>query len=218
MLDKLIGIYAAFFLGADIPRGVHSYRIDKCLSCNYLSTRASSLNWRDRLRKILFSPPFCTLCKCQIYEKTSQGREECALRKYKNEFPLWGRIYVKFNSKKKMNLTNLSGKQVQLNYDTDNAEYTVSLERISSEDKSYSFLLQLDFEAKDFKALKHLKNSCGSCIATKLVGIDGRKITTQTFVKNQGVLGTHTKYIYVGYLNEQEVLIEERIKVVYVIF
>ena len=71
-IGKINKIFKGFFPDETVSETVKEERRDLCGACEYNSanTPTDKLSSVDYLRGKVSKAPFCTLCKCQIFEKT----------------------------------------------------------------------------------------------------------------------------------------------------
>lgn len=113
-LGKLGKIYEGFF-GERVPSDIWERRKSICEVCPYNSKNVKDLTGFDKIRNT-FTNPFCTLCKCQIHEKTGSPHEDCAAYMV-NEEKKWNRI--KLEVMKGLNFINISDKDYGISLDLD---------------------------------------------------------------------------------------------------
>lgn len=169
-VSKLTKIYTGFF-GEDAPEQIIKERREECSNCPFNSKNANELSLLDGIRANLTSP-FCTLCGCQIYEKTSSPLEECAM--YMIDKPKkWSKIKIETMEKEALNLIKIPGnKDYEISLKEGNFIFTLG-EVKAGEDVSLEALFQGKEDNKvEFQTMKV---ACG-CTSSKSETLDDRTI------------------------------------------
>lgn len=172
-VNKLKKIYKGFFPDETVSEQRLSFRREACYSCPYMSANVdqSKLSTIDAIRTKAINQPFCTLCKCQIAEKTQSPYEECAA--YKANEPIkWFKTRLEMSKDHELNLTNLSETEVNLYLDDGN--YVVDYGEVTVED-STELDFKLDVNSKEEFKVVTVNPTCG-CTATKFNNEDGTSI------------------------------------------
>lgn len=203
-VNKISKIYQGFF-GDRLPEEKHKERLDKCMECPFNSKNRENLALVDRIRKNMINEPFCTLCKCQIFEKTGSALEECAAY-MANEERKWYKLKIETMGKKKINITQVGNKEFDLYLEGD---YFVIDCGVVTSDFDVEFLTEakrgVEFEAYE------LKPTCG-CTSVKSEKIDNRHYKNSLIIKSGDMsVGSYSKVVKVVYNldNEEDTLLQE---------
>lgn len=165
--NKVSTIYKAFTQDPTVSEQVHEERLLICGQCPYNSKNTDTSSFVDSVRKAAVSAPFCTACKCQIYEKTGQASEECGLSEI-GQKPKWNRLIVETKSDNDLDLVNNSPELVSVDLNKEGTAYVVNLGEHKKGDV-ITFYLSLVYRGdRDFK-LTNLRPSCISCTTIKKV-------------------------------------------------
>ena len=108
-IGKLRKIYEGFF-GEGVIDEVANMRREICKVCPYNSENDKSMCTFDKFRKT-FTAPFCTICKCQIFEKTRSPHEKCAMYQLEGGVSKWNRIKFETMDKNDLNFININPKK-----------------------------------------------------------------------------------------------------------
>jgi hypothetical protein len=105
-ISKAKVILRAFTEESTLNSEIIDFRRDKCATCPFNSSNSDDLKVLQQLREKL-GKPFCTLCGCNIAEKTTQPTEYCAKRD-SGEHPEWNSISVETSASTDLNIENLA--------------------------------------------------------------------------------------------------------------
>lgn len=168
-VGKLYKIYKGFF-GDELPEKETKERREICAVCPFNSVNAEKLSLVGEIRSNL-TGPYCTLCKCQIKEKTSSPLEECAMYMIGEE-KKWFKIKIETMENNSLNLIQIGTTKFDIGLDGD--DFVLNLGKVTTSSPSEMELL---FEAKAGMELSptELKTSCG-CTSSKI-----EKVNDSTF-------------------------------------
>lgn len=198
-IGKINKIFKGFFPDETVSEIVKEKRRSLCGSCEYNSanTPKDKLSSIDYLREKV-SPPFCTLCKCQIFEKTQSPFEECAA--YMADEPKkWFKTRIETMAKEDINITNLSDIEVDLVLG-DN-KFTIDYGVLNVKSETEIELLVDTNSPKEFK-LHSVHARCG-CTVTKF---DTKNNTANIHLKlnmNEIPAGRFNKIVDIQYFIEK---------------
>lgn len=170
-INKARKIFKGFFPDETVSDKVKEQRRALCGACEYNSanTPSEKLSPIDYLRDKITGPPFCTLCKCQIFEKTQSPFEECAA--YMVDQPKkWFKTRLETMGNENLNITNVSDVEVDLSLV--NNKYVVDYGLLVMGDDTEIELLVDTNSGGNFK-LHSVHPDCG-CSITKFHTIENR--------------------------------------------
>lgn len=196
-INKLKKIYKGFFPDETVSDTVKEKRRALCGACEYNSanTPSDKLSPIDYLRDKITGPPFCTLCKCQIHEKTQSPFEECAA--YMADEPKkWLKTRLETMEKNNINITNLSNVEVDLTLQ--NEKFVVDYGVLTRNDETDIELL-IDTNTDEKFKLHSVTPYCG-CSVTKFENKDNKGYVFARM--NMGMInpGKFSKQIDVEYI------------------
>ena len=134
------------------------------------------------MRSKITGPPFCTLCKCQILEKTQSPLEECAAY-MANEPKKWFKTRLETMGNNDLNITNVSDLKVDLQLE--NGKYKINYGQLDMKSPTELELL-LDINNSSTFKIHSVHPSCG-CTATKF-----------TTINNQGIINLRLDLGFIG--------------------
>lgn len=180
----------------DIPQKELDHRRESCNACPYNSKNT------ERSKKGLFSKfregtlgDFCSICGCNIKEKTMSPNEECALVD-KGRKPLWNRMVV-LTDGETADLLNLTPGLI--NIDSDSNNYIVYVDTIVTE-LTFRFGLRTK---EPISVLQYVRSTC-PCVKVNTYTSNHNTIEAEITLKpNLMKNGLFTKYIYVCYTSEK---------------
>ena len=197
--SKLKTIIKAFSGYKDVSDEVHTRRLEICLNCpfNSKNVELSQLNLLSRIRaSITPEKTFCTLCGCQVFEKTAQATEQCA--KYLiGEEPLWNKLKIETNNSDMLNLVNLSPDKVTVDLidNTDKFEVTYNKKLVLNSDSE----IKLSIENDNPFEIEYVRSQC-SCTTTTPKKINETSYELESSLNlNNLNYGNFSKEIYIGY-------------------
>ena len=164
-VGKIKKIFKGFFPDETISEKRLQFRRDLCGDCIHNSDNSPNLSTIDGLRKKLTNS-FCTLCKCQIIEKTQSPYEECALYLI-NEPKKWFKTRLETANKDDMNLTNISTNEVDLKIENDTFVIDFGLVE-TVEDTMIKLIVDSD-SVEEFKLIS-VKTTCGCAMVKFMPG------------------------------------------------
>lgn len=176
-VNKIYKIYQGFF-GDKLPKEITTERREKCNTCPFNSKNAEELNTFEEIRNSM-TGNFCTICKCQIKEKTQSPHEECALYMINRE-KKWFRIKLETMEKETLNVTQVGKNIFDLTLDKD--EFTLNLGKVRENSQTVANLM---FDTDVPIEWVNTVVSCG-CVATETKSFDG-KIVIDTFINLNSV-------------------------------
>lgn len=194
-VGKLYKIYQGFFVD-ELPEEESKARKEICAKCPFNSVNADKLSLMDSIRNN-FTAPFCTLCKCQIKEKTESPLEECALYMI-GEDKKWFKIKIETMEKETLNLIQVG----DIKYDIQlvNDYFVVDFGKVSSSNPAE---IELLFETKQGLKLNYesIHVTCG-CTASKVEVINDTSIKVKLKVNIKEVgYGAGMKSVELKYNN-----------------
>lgn len=137
-VGKIKKIYNGFF-GEELPENLSKERRDICYVCPFNSANTDKLSLIDSVRKD-FAPPFCTLCKCNIKEKTGSALEECAMYKI-GEDKKWFKIKIETMENNELNLIQVGDNKYDISLSGES--FMVNMNKLSnSSDTNFEFVLE----------------------------------------------------------------------------
>lgn len=190
-VGKINKIYKGFF-GDVLPDEIAESRRKICSTCEFNSVNAEKLSLTDSIRNS-FTSPFCTLCKCQIHEKTGSALEECAMYMIGEE-KKWFKIKIETMEKQDLNLTHIGGiaADIQLENDT----FVVDYGKVTPLNDTS---IELLFESEEALTLIKMEVTCG-CTSESTTQISDKAIQTKLKVDISKVgLGAGYKTVYLNY-------------------
>ena len=160
-ISKLKKIYKGFFPDETVSEERKTRRRDACNSCEYNSKNVTKekLGAVDFARSMITND-FCTLCKCQIFEKTQSPYEECAMYILDADLK-WNKTRIE-NMDDSMNITNLSETEVGIS--GENNIYTIDYGVIDSTSVTEVELL-VDSKSSESFSIKSVSPTCGCAIS-----------------------------------------------------
>lgn len=200
--NKLITILKAFTGKVDVTEEQWKERLTECTGCEYLSTNTpdKNLSLVEKVRKNGFPyKPFCTLCGCNVDEKTSQATEECAAGK-KGEPLRWNRLRLEPTEATKFNILNKSPQYVNLGFTNNKKGYQIDFGEVErSFEEKISFDIYVD-KAKKID-IHTFKPSCGSCTSAthKRISDDAYACEMVLKIANVGKGNSFVKAININY-------------------
>lgn len=155
-VSKAKVIFRAFTSEGDLKEEVLNERRSACAECPFSSDNKVDLGVLERVRKATFSEPFCTICGCQIHEKTSQGVEVCP-----DSPKRWKNVYVDF-SDEQFDIVNLSYKNVFIDVNDNDDELIFNIDPVTKgSELTISFIVE-SVEQKRVE-IPALIASCSAC-------------------------------------------------------
>lgn len=207
-IDKAKTILKAFTGNVDVPEPYLQQRRDKCEDCAFNSKNVpkDALDEIDKLRVSLIKSPFCTLCKCQIQEKTTQASEACGAENTKHKLN-WSRMKLKT---KLYTVENKSPNTVNIQPNGDSFKIEL-LEAV--ENKEVKFTMQLSKVAAGVEVGTAFAG-CGACTHASFdsirkeinITIKGSALSGESFSKN-----VYLSYKYKGKQTKQTIVVEGKI-------
>ena len=198
-IGKIKKIYKGFFPDEVVSEKRMAFRREQCAGCIYNSKNAveEDLSGVDTNRKKVFNSNFCTLCKCQIIEKTQSPHEECAAY-YVDEPKKWFKTRVEVENRNAFNITNLTDNEIDLRIEGPN--FTVDYGSIY-DDADTNVELLLDSEATTFKVVE-IHPTCG-CTAAKIEESESGvvlkfRVNLLDIAFGKFVKGIHVEYTVAG--------------------
>ena len=191
-VGKLNKIYKGFF-GDKLPEELSSPRRKECSVCPFNSANAEKLSLIEGIRNS-FTSPFCTLCKCQIEEKTGSALEECAMYMIGEE-KKWFKIKIETMEKEDFNLIQTGNKQYDISIEDEG--FVIDLGKV---DSLTGAEVEFTLESQVASTLNKLVATCG-CTSSK-AGQDGDNkinVTIRLDVPSVGY-GAGRKTLFVHYL------------------
>lgn len=195
-VNKLKKIYQGFF-GEEVSEEISSERRSKCNSCEFNSVNAEKLSLINNIRNT-FTPPFCTLCSCQIEEKTGSPLEECAMYMIGEE-KKWYKIKIETMENENLNLIQIGENKYDISIVDDN--FVIDLKKV---EVNKNPVIEVLFQLNEGKKMSNVSfgTSCGCTTATN-EPVDER--TVKSIIKiNVGSLnyGAGSKTVIVSYMFE----------------
>lgn len=174
-VSKVEKIYKGFF-GEELPEAEAEVRRKICAGCEYNSKNAKDMSLANKIRSKVM-PPFCTLCDCQIHEKTGSALEECAA--YMNNEPKkWFKIKIETMEKEDLNLTQLGDTKYDIQIEGNS--FVVDL-GLANTGETPEVELLFEGSAESVIDYNELKVSCG-CVSAK-----GSSVRSNAFQVNARV-------------------------------
>lgn len=195
-VGKIRKIFKGFFPDETVSDSVKEIRRAACSSCSYNSanTPSDKLSSIDYLRSKI-TPAFCTLCKCQIFEKTQSPLEECAAYMAGHE-KKWFKTRLETVENNNINITNVSDTKADLQLI--NGKYVVDYGKVDIT-SPMDLELILDLSTSDSFKLHSVNPTCG-CSAAKYSNVNNQgMIQIKVNVEFVG-LGKFAKPVYVEYI------------------
>ena len=192
-VNKLKKIYEGFF-GEDVSEEIAQERRAICSTCPYNSVNAEKLSLIGTVRNKL-AAPFCTLCSCQIHEKTSSPLEECAMYMIGEE-KKWFKIKIETMEDTSLNLIQVGDNKYDISISGD--EFIVNVGKVDPTVDVYSELL---FQVSGENKISFIKMDvpCG-CTSSKTTTVDDQTIQSRVRIDvNKIGLGAQTKSIVLYY-------------------
>lgn len=167
-VSKIKKIYEGFF-GEEVPESVAKERRSKCAVCPFNSVNAEKLSLINNIRNT-FTAPFCTLCSCQIHEKTGSPLEECAMYMIEED-KKWFKIKIETMGKEDLNLIQVG----ENTYDIQLSEgaFLIALGEVKAGEDT-TMELVFETEGDNIIQVGGVKTSCG-CTSSKHEPIDEKK-------------------------------------------
>jgi hypothetical protein len=196
-INKAKKIFKGFFPDETVSEEVKKERRDICGGCEYNSanTPSDKLSPIDYLRHKITGPPFCTLCKCQLHEKTQSPFEECAAY-MANEPKKWFKTRLETMGNENINITNVSDLKVDLQLVND--KFVIDYGAVDNSSPTDLELL-VDTNSTDKFKLHSVNPTCG-CSVTKYHTIDNRGTINVRMNLAQLGLGKFSKEVNIEYV------------------
>lgn len=200
-LNKAEIIRRAFFSKMKMDVEEVERRRSICETCPFNSKHVSSKNMsfiNKARKKTLKNEPFCTVCNCQIKEKTASPLDECGLVE-KGETPKWNRIILETTDKKEISIVNKSPKIINLDITKDGDFFQVDFGEVHKLSDG-NFELELTVKEGVELDVVFANPSCKSCTTAEFIkqGVD--KTTLKVKVDfSKLLIGNLQKYIYLNY-------------------
>jgi hypothetical protein len=169
-INKARKIFKGFFPDETVSDKVKEERRSLCGACEYnsVNTPSDQLSPIDYLRSTI-TPAFCTLCKCQIHEKTQSPLEECAAYMADKE-KKWFKTRLETMNNEDLNITNVSDVKVDLKLD--NNKFVLDYGLLHLGDPTEVELL-VDINSPETFKIHSVNPTCG-CTVTKFHTIENR--------------------------------------------
>lgn len=206
-VNKINKIYQGFF-GEKLPEDITESRRSKCATCQFNSTNNDTMSLIGNIRNS-FTGPFCTLCDCQIEEKTSSSLEECALGMI-GEDKKWFKIKIETMSKSDLNM--IQNGETHYDIALEDSIFVVNFSEINN---SSVVETELIFENNSHPiTLKKTLVSCG-CTLTNSSQLDMNRIAVRVKLDPTKVsLGSGAKSFTIEY-EQQGVKKSQKVKLKY---
>lgn len=182
----------------DIPEKELEKRREACRNCPYniKNTPEEKRTLLEKVRDGVKLGDFCTICGCQIKEKTMSPTEGCALEE-RGRKPLWNRIKVETSGKTE-NLINLDPDKI--NIDANQTEYVIYADMVSSD-------MHFNFGVESKKLIDRIDYVRTTCTCFDIVSYElseSLKVIKILIKIKYGHLpsGIFDKWVYVGYKDE----------------
>lgn len=190
-VGKVTKVFKGFF-GEELPEEISEKRRKICSTCPFNSVNADKLSLIDGIRN-KFTPPFCTLCKCQIHEKTGSPLEECAMYLI-GEDKKWFKIKIETMGKEELNLSQVGDNVYDIQLEND--YFLINLGKVKATDDT---TMDLVFESDEEIELIKMELTCG-CTQSKTIQIDDNSISVVMRVDIKQVqFGIGAKVVYLHY-------------------
>lgn len=191
-VGKLNKIYKGFF-GDKLPEEISSTRRRECALCPFNSVNAEKLSLIEGIRNS-FTSPFCTLCKCQIEEKTGSALEECAMYMIGEE-KKWFKIKIETMEKEDFNLIQTG--ETQYDISIEDESFVIDLGKVES---STNAVVEFTLENEVESTLSQLVATCG-CTRSKAEQDGTNKINVAIRLDVPSVgYGSGRKTLFLHYL------------------
>jgi hypothetical protein len=195
-INKARKIFKGFFPDETVSDKVMEERRSLCGACEYnsVNTPSEKLSPIDYLRSNVTSA-FCTLCKCQIKEKTQSPFEECAAYMAGKE-KKWFKTRLETMKNEDLNITNVSDVKVDLSLVGN--KFVVDYGVLHFGDNTELELL-LDINSPDNFKIHSVQPSCG-CTVTKYHTIENRGTIYFRLDLGAVAIGKFSKEVSVEYV------------------
>lgn len=192
-VSKLKKIYTGFF-GENVPEDIAKDRRAACAVCPYNSINAEKLSLIGSVRNKL-AAPFCTLCSCQIHEKTSSALEECAMYMIGEE-KKWYKIKIETMENTSLNLIQTGENKYDIQIVED--DFVVNVGKVDPQVDVYSELL-FQIDKGNTISFVNTEVPCG-CTSSKTTQVDGQNIESRVRIDVAKIgMGAQTKTITLNY-------------------
>lgn len=188
-IGKVRKIYEGFF-GDTLPEEIIEERRKICDGCPYNSKNVNTSKLVE-LRNTL-TGAYCTLCKCQIKEKTQSPHEECAAY-MAGEEKKWFRVKMETMEKENLNLIQTGSKLFDLTTEGDKFVLNLGKIRVNEDTEGEIYL-----EGSTPLKLNNVTVSCGCVSTSSSVNGEGITINFRINVNSVGY-GSGAKTITVYY-------------------
>lgn len=192
-VGKITKIVKGFF-GDTVPEEVAEERRRLCRTCDFNSVNSQYLSIQSSIRNS-FTGPFCTLCECQIHEKTGSPLEECAMYMI-GEKKRWFKLKIETMGRD-LDLINVGGTKADMKIE-DNAFVIDFGEVHPLSDAS----IELLFSSKYNITFEKIVLTCG-CTSSKAEQLDQNHIEVKLKLDVEKVgMGAGSKTLYLNYLDD----------------
>lgn len=115
--NKLKVIKDAFLEDSPLSEEILEFRRKACATCPYNSKNVKDKSLMQGIRdSVTGGSAYCTICKCEIEQKTKAPTEYCALKSIGKE-PLWNAMLVETDNVSDLNLINGSPELINVDLD-----------------------------------------------------------------------------------------------------
>lgn len=195
-LGEVRTIIRAFFGKKTIDATVWNDRLEICKTCPLNSKNANKLSTFNKIRSFLINKPYCTLCGCFIYEKTSCETEVCSLYE-QGEQPKWNRIKLEIIKPNEMNIINKTPELI--NIDVIEDVYTINFGSVKrSLLKDIKFEIMPSDNTKAF-SIRSITPGCGGCTKVRFNKVSDSSYDVTVITYWDRLRGNFNKSLTVDY-------------------
>lgn len=164
-ISKTRVILRAFSGQNQLPEDITEKRREACKTCPFNSANIDEKSLLEKWREKVLGEPFCTLCGCNVKEKTTQPTEYCALRD-NGQNPLWNSIILETKSSRDINVLNHNPELLSLDYDPKIAAVILDFGIVSRKDYKNSqfdhdFAFSMICDSFPIIEIVEIDKSCG---------------------------------------------------------